>query len=154
VIISSIFTAIDQLLKKGTLLHIKNGLDAHRRGYRMRTSLIAAFAAVVLLAGGATSAQAAKALAMSQGGGFGWAGGETQEQARVNAILQCEISNGRDNCMRSAAEENDWYFAGVTCAGDSHIAASPQGPERAESLAYRKAELAGDYDCFTNVIRY
>lgn len=120
----------------------------------MRKTLMVAVAAIALSGAGTGAAFAEKALAMSPSGGWGWAGGHTQEHARTNAILQCELSNGRGNCYVSTAEANNWYFAGVTCAYDSYTAASPQGSARAEYLAYRKADINGDFDCYTVVIKY
>jgi len=120
----------------------------------LRKILLTAVAAVALLGATVGVAHAAKALAMTSGGGWGWAGGPTQSQARTNAILQCELSNGPGRCYISTAEGNGWYFAGVTCASTSYTAASPQGYGRAEYLAYRKAEINGDWDCYTEVLKY
>lgn len=96
------------------------------------------------------------AIAMSDGGSWGFARSyPTPERARINAVSACERNAGQGACREIGTWENSsWYFVGVTCAYSSYTAASPQGYNRAEYLAYNKADIAGDYDCYTEVKRH
>lgn len=98
-----------------------------------------------------TPAHAYSALALGQGGAWGFAYNyPTMESARSAARNVCR-RNGGGSCSATVAERDNWYFSGAYCDDEPYVAASGVGFWRSDEIAEGKGNADGRYDCFIQV---
>ncbi len=131
----------------------------------MKKLVLAAVAAVSMLAAAVPPAEAQRgqvwhSISMTlDGDGWGYAEGYDEEEARANAMFQCQIAPNY-NCGRGISVPLYWYLTGIYCenryGGHSYVAGSQWSFSQADENAYQKARNGGYspyYDCYVVVRR-
>ena len=80
-----------------------------------------------------------------QGNGWGYGVGNSEDEARGNAIFQCELANS--SCSRGTAVEEWWWLAAVVCNGVGFTAGSQWSAQQAINNAVQKGNNAGRWNC-------
>lgn len=109
------------------------------RMFLYAAALVAAALCAPLMATAPASAQVTTYLAVAaNNAGYGVGRGFTMEQARQNAIDDCERNTGRSCRYMTTAERAHWHFIVVNCNGIFATGASQQNWNVANTMAARK----------------